>query len=124
MCVVPKRCNDMMNVGRLQGFDVMWLLFKLAALSGMLDLHLQKADPFCLDCCLLSLSLNLSDTMFQLIWVHLICFWGGPSSALSSASWQEQAGLCSVSRALCCGGASLLPRHDEQGPIHLSSVIF
>ncbi len=22
MCVVPKRCNDMMNVGRLQGFDV------------------------------------------------------------------------------------------------------
>lgn len=25
MCVVPKRCNDMMNVGRLQGFDVMRL---------------------------------------------------------------------------------------------------
>ncbi|KAK1345306.1 hypothetical protein QTO34_014017 [Cnephaeus nilssonii] len=23
MCIVPKRCNDMMNVGRLQGFDVM-----------------------------------------------------------------------------------------------------
>lgn len=22
MCIVPKRCNDMMNVGRLQGFDV------------------------------------------------------------------------------------------------------
>lgn len=22
MCVVPKRCNDMMNVGRLQGFEV------------------------------------------------------------------------------------------------------
>lgn len=22
MCFVPKRCNDMMNVGRLQGFDV------------------------------------------------------------------------------------------------------
>ncbi|OBS66880.1 hypothetical protein A6R68_04573 [Neotoma lepida] len=21
MCIVPKRCNDMMNVGRLQGFD-------------------------------------------------------------------------------------------------------
>lgn len=85
MCVVPKRCNDMMNVGRLQGFDVMWLFFKLAALSGMLDLHLQKADPFCLVCCLLWLSLNLSDTMFQLFWVHLICFWGGPSSAQSPA---------------------------------------
>lgn len=85
MCVVPKRCNDMMNVGRLQGFDVMWLLFKLAAVSGMLDLHLQKAGPFCLVCCLLLLSLNLSDTMFQLIWVHLICFCGGPSSAQSPA---------------------------------------
>lgn len=24
MCIVPKRCNDMMNVGRLQGFDVSW----------------------------------------------------------------------------------------------------
>lgn len=23
MCFVPKRCNDMMNVGRLQGFEVM-----------------------------------------------------------------------------------------------------
>lgn len=22
MCIVPKRCNDMMNVGRLQGFEV------------------------------------------------------------------------------------------------------
>lgn len=22
MCFVPKRCNDMMNVGRLQGFEV------------------------------------------------------------------------------------------------------
>uniref|UniRef100_A0A3B3C2V3 DH domain-containing protein n=1 Tax=Oryzias melastigma TaxID=30732 RepID=A0A3B3C2V3_ORYME len=22
MCIVPKRCNDMMNIGRLQGFDV------------------------------------------------------------------------------------------------------
>lgn len=22
MCIVPKMCNDMMNVGRLQGFDV------------------------------------------------------------------------------------------------------
>lgn len=22
MCILPKRCNDMMNVGRLQGFDV------------------------------------------------------------------------------------------------------
>lgn len=27
MCIVPKRCNDMMNVGRLQGFDVMPLFF-------------------------------------------------------------------------------------------------
>lgn len=52
MCVVPKRCNDMMNVGRLQGFDVMWLLFKPTALPGMLDHHLQKADPFCLVFCL------------------------------------------------------------------------
>lgn len=24
MCFVPKRCNDMMNVGRLQGFEVTW----------------------------------------------------------------------------------------------------
>ena len=22
MCLVPKRCNDMMNLGRLQGFEV------------------------------------------------------------------------------------------------------
>lgn len=29
MCVVPKRCNDMMNVGRLQGFEV----------RGVLDLN-------------------------------------------------------------------------------------
>lgn len=27
MCFVPKRCNDMMNVGRLQGFDVRILFF-------------------------------------------------------------------------------------------------
>lgn len=27
MCFVPKRCNDMMNVGRLQGFEVcLWNL--------------------------------------------------------------------------------------------------
>lgn len=26
MCVVPKRCNDMMNVGRLQGFEVRGVL--------------------------------------------------------------------------------------------------
>lgn len=26
MCFVPKRCNDMMNVGRLQGFEVyLWM---------------------------------------------------------------------------------------------------
>lgn len=29
MCVVPKRCNDMMNVGRLQGFDVRCISFFL-----------------------------------------------------------------------------------------------
>jgi hypothetical protein len=29
MCLVPKRCNDMMNLGRLQGFEV-------SELSGML----------------------------------------------------------------------------------------
>lgn len=28
MCIVPKRCNDMMNVGRLQGFDVMHCLLR------------------------------------------------------------------------------------------------
>lgn len=27
MCVVPKRCNDMMNVGRLQGFEVRRVLY-------------------------------------------------------------------------------------------------
>lgn len=27
MCIVPKRCNDMMNVGRLQGFDVRQTVF-------------------------------------------------------------------------------------------------
>uniref|UniRef100_A0A3Q2YB08 DH domain-containing protein n=1 Tax=Hippocampus comes TaxID=109280 RepID=A0A3Q2YB08_HIPCM len=26
MCIVPKRCNDMMNVGRLQGFELISLL--------------------------------------------------------------------------------------------------
>lgn len=25
MCFVPKRCNDMMNVGRLQGFEVSYI---------------------------------------------------------------------------------------------------
>lgn len=85
MCVVPKRCNDMMNVGRLQGFDVMWLLFKPTALPGMLDHHLQKADPFCLVLCLLSLSVTLSGTMFQLFWVHLTSFWRRPSPAQSPA---------------------------------------
>uniref|UniRef100_A0A8C8ZUD1 Trio Rho guanine nucleotide exchange factor n=1 Tax=Prolemur simus TaxID=1328070 RepID=A0A8C8ZUD1_PROSS len=33
MCIVPRRCNDMMNVGRLQGFDVMWLLLFKRVLS-------------------------------------------------------------------------------------------
>ena len=27
MCFVPKRCNDMMNVGRLQGFEVRHTFF-------------------------------------------------------------------------------------------------
>lgn len=31
MCVVPKRCNDMMNVGRLQGFDVRHISLTLFA---------------------------------------------------------------------------------------------
>lgn len=35
MCIVPKRCNDMMNVGRLQGFDVMRLLFKVTPLASV-----------------------------------------------------------------------------------------
>lgn len=39
MCIVPKRCNDMMNVGRLQGFDVSWLEFCLEILSGSLEIN-------------------------------------------------------------------------------------
>lgn len=39
MCIVPKRCNDMMNVGRLQGFDVSWLQFCLEFLSGSLEIN-------------------------------------------------------------------------------------
>lgn len=34
MCFVPKRCNDMMNVGRLQGFEVrLWNLDSLQNIS-------------------------------------------------------------------------------------------
>lgn len=47
MCIVPKRCNDMMNVGRLQGFDVMRLFsFELTSdchhflVARVLYLHL------------------------------------------------------------------------------------
>uniref|UniRef100_A0A8C0L9J5 Trio Rho guanine nucleotide exchange factor n=1 Tax=Canis lupus dingo TaxID=286419 RepID=A0A8C0L9J5_CANLU len=41
MCIVPKRCNDMMNVGRLQGFDVMRLLFTLAPLASIISFGLR-----------------------------------------------------------------------------------
>uniref|UniRef100_A0A3B3YMJ2 DH domain-containing protein n=2 Tax=Poecilia TaxID=8080 RepID=A0A3B3YMJ2_9TELE len=37
MCIVPKRCNDMMNVGRLQGFDV-----------GKIELHNIGSQKFLL----------------------------------------------------------------------------
>lgn len=125
MCVVPKRCNDMMNVGRLQGFDVMWLLFKLTALSGMLGRHLQKANSFCLVCCLLSLSLTLSDTMFQLFWVHLISFWGRPSPAQSPAphGGSRQASALSPGPSAVEERASF-PGTTHRGPsiYHLSSV--
>ncbi len=40
MCVVPKRCNDMMNVGRLQGFEVR-LLFILS------DMCMSVSDSMC-----------------------------------------------------------------------------
>lgn len=40
MCVVPKRCNDMMNVGRLQGFEVR-LLFILS------DMCMSVSDCMC-----------------------------------------------------------------------------
>lgn len=33
MCVVPKRCNDMMNVGRLQGFEVRLLFILLGTFA-------------------------------------------------------------------------------------------
>lgn len=39
MCIVPKRCNDMMNVGRLQGFDVSWLRFCLQFLSDSPEIN-------------------------------------------------------------------------------------
>jgi len=42
MCIVPKRCNDMMNVGRLQGFDVMLQLFKLAPLAYLISFGLRS----------------------------------------------------------------------------------
>uniref|UniRef100_A0A452V9H1 Trio Rho guanine nucleotide exchange factor n=2 Tax=Ursus TaxID=9639 RepID=A0A452V9H1_URSMA len=47
MCIVPKRCNDMMNVGRLQGFDVMRQLFKLAPLASLIFFDLRLFISTC-----------------------------------------------------------------------------
>lgn len=44
MCVVPKRCNDMMNVGRLQGFDVRSHLYFLSVSQPHQE-HLRVSSP-------------------------------------------------------------------------------
>jgi hypothetical protein len=38
MCVVPKAANDMMQVGRLQGFDVSQILEQISAVVDWLSL--------------------------------------------------------------------------------------
>ena len=38
MCVVPKAANDMMQVGRLQGFDVSQILEQISAVADWLSL--------------------------------------------------------------------------------------
>lgn len=45
MCFVPKRCNDMMNVGRLQGFEVriVVFLFKIFRWSQWTDSFFSRA---------------------------------------------------------------------------------
>lgn len=49
MCIVPKRCNDMMNVGRLQGFDVMRLFLRgpppTLPLSWIISMHMHFFFP-------------------------------------------------------------------------------
>lgn len=44
MCFVPKRCNDMMNVGRLQGFEV-----NVSSGSGLDRVSNRPRPPHCIE---------------------------------------------------------------------------
>lgn len=121
MCIVPRRCNDMMNVGRLQGFDVMRLLFfKRAPLPSSLSFVLDYFSPhreswsFSLGF-LASLTLPQSDwyfiSFFCLFLVHLVCFFGTCLCSKPSVSWQKQAGPGFVSWAQYCKSWVSFPQH-------------
>lgn len=121
MCIVPKRCNDMMNVGRLQGFDVMHCP-SLPCPSGFhrsrVGLFTTRvgAGPVGLVSCLLSLHFRLIDIFLHSFWEHLICFWG-PSSAQSPAHHGGNRQDCSVAAAW--SGVSLRQEGASRGvPMH------
>lgn len=107
MCFVPKRCNDMMNVGRLQGFEVRFFFSprKLTFISGVARFT-DSVRTYC-TCCFRVKS-QLRGSCFSRIPSPSVsrkrasCPDPGRGGSSSSSSWLSSVSQLTRKRASCC----------------------